>query len=148
MTELHPTTTAVWTRLHRATAAVTEAIEAALKAEDLPPLGWYDVLWEIEKAPEGIRPLTLQGRLLLPQYALSRLVDRLDKAGYVTRQACEADGRGQVLVLTPAGRAVRARMWPVYSSVLASGVEARLNREEAATLARLLQRLSAPEQAQ
>lgn len=146
MTDLHPTTTAVWTRLIRAASGLTDGVETALKAEGLPPLGWYDVLWEMEKAPEGIRHLTLQDRLLLPQYALSRLVDRLDKAGYVTRQACEADGRGQVLVLTPEGRAVRARMWPVYAAALASGVEARLTREEAATLARLLARLSAPEQ--
>lgn len=146
MTELSPTTTAVWTRLHRASSAVTAAVEAAFKDAGLPPLGWYDVLWEIEKAPEGIRPLALQDRLLLPQYGLSRLVDRLEKAGYVTRQACETDGRGQVLALTPEGRAVRARMWPIYAAVLAASVEARLSREEAATLARLLARLSAPEQ--
>lgn len=145
MTELSATTTAVWTRLNRATSAVTGAVEAALRAADLPPLGWYDVLWEIEKAPGGIRPLVLQDRLLLPQYALSRLVDRLVKAGYVAREACESDGRGQVLILTAEGRAVRARMWPVYAAALQAGVEARLTRAEAATLAGLLARLSAPE---
>jgi DNA-binding MarR family transcriptional regulator len=147
MTDPTPTTTAIWTRLIRAGSALTASIEAALKAQGLPPLGWYDVLWEIDQAASGIRPLALQERLLLPQYGLSRLVERLDKAGYVTRQACEADGRGQVLVLTEAGRAVRARMWPVYSAALVTGLQDRFSREEALTLARLLERLSAPEQA-
>ena len=89
MIDPQPTTTAVWTRLIRAGSALTDQIEAALKAQGLPPLGWYDVLWEIEKAAAGgIRPLVLQDRLLLPQYGLSRLIERLDRAGYVTRQPC------------------------------------------------------------
>ena len=146
MTDPHPTTTAVWTRLIRAEAVLTTSIEAALKAQGLPPLGWYDALWEIEKARTGIRPLVLQDRLLLPQYGLSRLVERLDKAGYVTRAACTEDGRGQVLLLTPEGGAVRARMWPVYAGALTAAIEARLGRDEAATLARLLAKLSGPAQ--
>lgn len=146
MNDPTPTTTAVWTRLIRAGSALTASIEAALKSEGLPPLSWYDVLWEIEQAAAGIRPLALQERLLLPQYGLSRLVERLDKAGYVTREACAEDGRGQVLVLTPEGLAVRAKMWPVYAAALVAGLQDRFSREEAVTLARLLERLSAPEQ--
>ena len=96
----------------------------ALKAEGLPPLGWYDVLWETEKATNGIRPLTLQDRLLLPQYGLSRLVERMVKAGLVARLDCETDGRGQVLVLTEEGRMTRGRMWPVYASALQSQIGA------------------------
>jgi len=137
------TTTAIWTGLIRAGGRVQAAVEAALKAAGLPALGWYDALWEIEKAGE-IRPLMLQDRLLLPQYGLSRLVDRMEKAGLVQRRACDDDGRGQVLSLTEAGRAVRGRMWPVYAGVLLAEVEARLDPEAAADLARSLQRLADP----
>lgn len=135
---LPPTVTAIWTRLIRAGARIQARAEAALKAEGLPPLGWYDALWEIEKAETGIRPLVLQDRLLLPQYGLSRLVERMVTAGLVARLACDADGRGQMLHLTEAGRDVRARMWPVYAEMLTTEIGARLSPDDAAQLARLL----------
>lgn len=138
MADPHPSTTAVWTRLIRAGSRLVGAVEAALRAAELPPLDWYDVLWEIEKAPDGVRPLVLQERLLLPQYGLSRLVERMDRAGYLERRACAEDGRGQVLVLTAEGRRVRAAMWPVYSATLVAQVENRISRDEALALARLL----------
>ena len=88
---------------------------------------WYDVLWELERAPEGARrPVELEGRLLLAQYNLSRLVDRLAQAGYLTKHRCDKDGRGQVLVLTEAGKALRQRMWGIYSAAIERYVGSRL----------------------
>lgn len=137
-----PATIAVWTGLNRASAAVRAAIESALQAASLPPLDWYDALWEIEKsAPGGIRPFALQERLLLPQYGLSRLIERLVKAGYVERRACDGDGRGQMLHLSPQGALVRAAMWPVYARTLSTSLNTRLSEAEALTLARLLQQI-------
>lgn len=133
---------ALWTGLIRANADLQARIEAALQAKGLPPLAWYDALWEIEKAgTEGIRPFALQDRLLLPQYGLSRLIERLVKAGYVERRACAGDGRGQMLHLTGEGARVRAAMWPVYETTLTGAVEARLSAAETVDLARLMQRL-------
>ncbi len=137
-----PSTTAVWTRLIRAGSHVQSRIEAALQAQSLPPLAWYDALWEIEQAgADGIRPFALQERLLLPQYGLSRMIERLVKAGYVARRACDEDGRGQRLHLTGSGAAVRTRMWPVYAATLRETVTDKLTTDEALNLARLLARL-------
>ena len=137
-----PAVLAVWTGLIRASADLQGRIEAALRAQSLPPLAWYDALWEIEKAgADGIRPFALQDRLLLPQYGLSRLIDRMVKAGYVDRRACDGDGRGQVLHLTGAGAEVRAAMWPVYATSLKAAVENRLTEAEAEALAQLVKRL-------
>ena len=64
-----------------------EAVEARLKAADLPPLGWYDVLLELEKAGEaGLRPFELQARLLLPQYGVSPTL-----AGIPSRRTTDGD---------------------------------------------------------
>ncbi len=137
-----PATLAVWTGLIRASADLQDRIEAALQTRALPSLAWYDALWEIEKAgADGIRPFALQDRLLLPQYGLSRLIERLVKAGYVERRACDGDGRGQMLHLTGDGAQVRAAMWPVYAAALTGAVEDRLTEAEAQELARLVQRL-------
>ena len=136
----HASTMLIWARLMRAGGQIAARIEAALKAEGLPPLGWYAALWEIEQAG-SVRPLALHEGLLLPQYAVSRLVQRLVQAGLVARSAVAGDGRGQVLHLTPEGKAVRARMWPVYASALRAGIEARLQPAQALGLARGLGRL-------
>jgi DNA-binding MarR family transcriptional regulator len=135
----------LWTGLMRASTRLGDRIEADLKAAGLPPLGWYDALWEIQKAgDDGLRPVELQPRLLLPQYGLSRLIDRLVRAGYVARGACADDGRGQILRLTPEGRTVREKMWPVYRQALLSALDARLSPAGAENLSAGLAALAQP----
>lgn len=135
-------TQAAWALLMRTSRGLLEDIEAALKAAGLPPLAWYDVLLEIEKAGnEGMRPFELKNRLLLPQYGTSRLLDRMVTAGLVDRQDCEDDGRGQIVSISDRGRETRASMWPVYGKVLATRIGAKLTPEEAIQLARLLSKI-------
>ena len=134
-----------WARLLRAHQAALGRVESALKEAGLPPLGWYDVLLGLERAgPEGVRPFALERALLLPQYGLSRLLARMEEAGLVARGACPGDGRGQMVAVTDAGRAMRARMWPVYGAALQQAVGARLCAAEADSLADLLGKLVAP----
>ena len=133
---------AVWVALLRAGTAVQSAIQTEAKAAGFPPLEWYDVLWELERAhPRGRRPFELEGRLLLAQYNLSRLIDRLERAGYVARQRCREDGRGQVLVITEAGQAIRKEMWRVVSAAIDRHIGAKLSEEDARALCELLLQL-------
>jgi DNA-binding MarR family transcriptional regulator len=138
-----PQTIAAWTRLMTASRVLLDRIEAALKAEGLPSLSWYDALWELERAEGGLRPFELQERLLLPQYGMSRLLDRLVSADLVERLAVEEDGRGQRVRITTTGRETRGRMWPVYAGELCRLVEAPLREREAEALAASLGRLIA-----
>jgi DNA-binding MarR family transcriptional regulator len=138
-----PEAVAVWSRLVTASRVLLDRVEAALKATGLPPLGWYDALWELERSGTGLRPFELQEQLLLPQYGMSRLLDRLEGAGLVERLACEDDGRGQLARITEAGQAMRRRMWPVYADELRTLVEAPLRPGEAEALAAGLGRLIA-----
>ncbi|HKJ62216.1 MAG TPA: MarR family winged helix-turn-helix transcriptional regulator [Hyphomicrobiales bacterium] len=129
----------VWARLVRAHHCALSRIEADLKKAELPPLGWYDALLELERAGAcGLRPFELEQQLLLPQYGLSRLLQRLELAGYVTRWRCEQDGRGQVVSITDQGREVRERMWPVYAAALQDVVGEKLDDQQAKELADLL----------
>src|SRR5687767_15384154 len=110
-----------WSRLIRAQCAALCVVEQALKAEGLPPLEWYDVLWELERAGP-LRPRDLQGRLLLAQYNLSRLLDRMADAGLVERRSCKEDGRGLVVAVSKGGVKLRRRMWPVYADAIQSAI--------------------------
>jgi DNA-binding MarR family transcriptional regulator len=135
-------TTAAWIGLMRAQRLVMGRVEARLKAAELPPLSWYDALWELEKAgEEGLRPFELEKALLFEQYNLWRLADRLVSAGLIHRCVCPDDRRGQVLRVTEEGRALRREMWKVYGDAIEDAMGCRLSAEEAETLAALLNKL-------
>lgn len=137
-----PQTTRIWTSLLNTGQALLDGIESELKNNNLPRLGWYDVLLEIEKAgPDGIRPYELKERLLLPQYGLSRMLGRIAEAGLINREEVENDGRGQTIKLTPKGLAIRKAMWPVYAETLVNSIQDKLSKSEAAELERILRKL-------
>lgn len=136
--------TRAWVRLMRARDAVLGAIERDLKAAGLPPLAWYDVLWELTRAEGGrLRPFEIERATLLAQYNLSRLLDRLEKEGLVAREPCADDARGQWVVITEKGRAMQARIWKIYARAIEKHVGDRLDDKSAAALAELLGRLTA-----
>lgn len=139
------TVTRAWARLMRAQQGALSHIQARLKAAGLPPLAWYDVMLEVERAGEpGLRPFELERLMLLPQYGLSRLLERIEAAGYIHRWPSDDDGRGQIVTLTDSGRALRRRMWPVYAAAINSGVGVHLSEDEAAALGELLGKLIPP----
>ena len=105
---------AFWVALNLAYRSVHREIEKALKAEGLPPLRWYDVLWELERADGGMRPFELERSLLFEQSNLSRMLRRIINDGLVEERAYEGDGRGKVLLITAKGLEVRRDMWTVY----------------------------------
>jgi DNA-binding MarR family transcriptional regulator len=123
-----------WAILLTAHATLVERIEAALAAAGLPSLSWYDVLWELEKADGRLRMHNLARRVVLSRSNLTRLADRLEDAGLITREDCAEDGRGYDLVLTRAGRAMRKKMWPVYEA----GIERVFSRHVTADEARAI----------
>lgn len=144
MSEKPPTDAVVtaWTRLVRAQIAVLGAVEADLKSAGFPPLEWYDVLLELKRAGEaGLRPFEFEGRLLIAQHNVSRLLDRLEKAGLVERRRHEQDGRGQVVVVTAAGLDLQRNMWPVYQQAIQRHVGCKLDGAEADRLGALLGKL-------
>jgi len=133
-----------WVRLMKAQQVVLDRIEDALKSAALPPLSWYDVLLELERSGDrGLRPFELQREMLLAQYNLSRLLDRMEDAGHLSRRRCADDGRGQIVVITKSGKRLRRRMWPVYAAAIRDAVGNHLTEKEARSLDLLLGKLLA-----
>lgn len=142
MTEkLSDAVTNAWIRLVRARHKVVSAVEADGKSAGVLPMEQYDVLWELERAPEGRRPYELEQRLLFAQYNLSRLIDRMVEAGLVRKASCPEDKRGHVLHITEAGRKARKATWPSYAKAINRHVGAKLSEAEAEKLAALLGKL-------
>ena len=133
---------AAWARLLKASAKLTDAAEANLKAAGLPPLAWYDALLELHRAGTGgLSPADLEREMLLPQYNVSRLVDRLESAGQAARLPHPDDARRQILRITRSGTDLIRRMWRVYRRTIAEEFAARLGKSDAERLAAILKRL-------
>ena len=131
------------TRLLRAADLAGQHCAATLRAAGLPPPEWYDVLLTLERSGPQ-RPRALQIALGTEQYALSRLLDRIVRAGLVTRTPCPDDARGHTLDLTNEGKMMRAAMWPVYAHAIEDALGARVDDEGRAALAGLLAPLAEP----
>ena len=132
---------ATWVAIVRASNGIIAGVTADAKAAGLPPLEWYDVLWDLERHAEGVRPFELEERLLFAQYNLSRLIERLVEAGLVRREVCPTDKRGQMLFITDAGKKARKATWPHYARAVNQHLGDKLNEAETEKLAALLGKL-------
>src|ERR1700709_1383543 len=88
----------------RSHQAICRALDTQLSEEAGIPLAHYDVLVQLSNAGGQLRMRDLAGRLLLSRSGVTRLIDRLDRDGLVTRRACAQDGRGQYACITDGGR--------------------------------------------
>jgi DNA-binding MarR family transcriptional regulator len=134
--------TEAWIRLARLQSRVLDAVEHDLKKAGFPPLGWYDALLELSRAPNGeMRPVELEKQMLIPQYSTSRLIDRLVEEGLAAKKECPRDKRGQFVAITDAGRDLQKRMWLSYSAAIEKHVGSKLSDADAVKLCELLDRL-------
>ena len=106
---------AAWRAFLNAHAHVTRRISRDLVEAGLPDLSWYDVLWTLYRAPgRHLRVNELARGVVLSPTAMSRFVDRVEAAGYVTRDSDPDDRRALRVTLTEPGVELLRRMWPVY----------------------------------
>ena len=112
---LRPPEMAAWQALIRGFATVVRRLEGELEAEHGLTLAGYDVLAHLSAVPgRRLRMTDLADCALLSRSGLTRLVDRLGRAGLVTRQRCEADGRVVYAVLTDAGYRGLQQAYPTH----------------------------------
>lgn len=132
-----------WIALQRVAPLLQEQVDAKLKAENLPDLADYSILWSLDRAGKPVRPRDIGLLLFIPRYQVSRMIDRLVRRGLVKRQACAEDKRGHLLSLTKKGRALRLAVWAVYAPAMAEAMSG-ISEDEADVIAKLVNRLAKP----
>ncbi|MEV7178076.1 MarR family transcriptional regulator [Kitasatospora sp. NPDC093679] len=125
-------------RLHRVAALLAEELSVVYGRYGLGE-GEFDVLAALRRAGDPFEraPSELAAHTMVTTGAMTKRVDRLERAGLVTRRRSDADGRGRVVALTPAGRELIDRAFTDHMRNEHRLVEA-LSPVEAAALEALL----------
>jgi DNA-binding MarR family transcriptional regulator len=133
-----------WGALLKVHAALVPRLDRELQETHGLPLTWYDVLLELNSAPE--RRLTM-GQLgavaAVSRTRVSRVVDELVRAGLVARESNPDDGRSAFAALTPAGRAALRKAAPTYVAAVQREFTDHLTTREADVLAGALRKVLA-----
>jgi DNA-binding MarR family transcriptional regulator len=139
---------AAWRAVLLAQSRVVRAIEADLENAGAIPLTWYDVLLELNGAPERrLRMQQLGLRTVLSRSRVSRLVDELEAHGLAQRLPDPNDGRATLATITPAGRAALRSAAPIYLRGIERHFTRHLSIEQQRAIAAWFQKVVGAHQA-
>lgn len=127
---------AAWRSVLLAQHRVVAAIERDLADADLIPLSWYDVLLELNAAPDAcLRMQDLGSKVVLSRSRVSRLVDDLESSDLVVRRPDPDDGRATLACLTTQGRKAFRRAAKVYLRGIEQHFTSHLSDDERQAIA-------------
>ena len=131
-----------WVSFLRAHAAITRELSAQLQREHGLTLNDYEVLLHLSYAEGGmLRRVDLAERVLLTASGITRLLEGLERCGYVSKETCASDARVSYAKLTPEGRAKLRAAGFTHLRGIDDLFVSRYSGSELATLAELLARL-------
>ncbi|HSS23379.1 MAG TPA: MarR family winged helix-turn-helix transcriptional regulator [Mycobacterium sp.] len=93
------------------------AVDARLRAEFNLPLSRFEPMQVIARRP-SCRVYDIAEELSITVGGASKLVDRIEAAGYCVRRANPGDRRSSIILLTTAGRRVLAKAAKVFEGEL------------------------------
>jgi DNA-binding MarR family transcriptional regulator len=108
--------------------------------ESSVPEAWFEVLLRLARSGGRLRMAELAAQVRLSTSGLTRLVDRVEAAGLVAREACPTDRRGANAVLTPAGEELLRRELPSHLDAIQRNIVEPMGND-LASLEELLRRL-------
>jgi DNA-binding MarR family transcriptional regulator len=94
----------LWLRLFASSNLIAGELRARLQAEFGISLARFDLLAQLERAPDGLTMSLLSRRLMVTNAAVTGVTNALVEEGFVERLDDAADRRRAILRLTPAGR--------------------------------------------
>jgi DNA-binding MarR family transcriptional regulator len=133
-----------WVQLLRGQSAAVKVINAQLVADHGLTINDYECMLLLARAEERrMRRVDLAEQLILTASGVTRLLDGLEKEGWVDRAACASDRRVTYAVLTDEGYEKLRDASKSHIADLRTFFEARYSSEELEQLAQLLGRLPA-----
>ncbi len=132
-----------WRAMLLAYNSAMRAIDAELARAGSIPLTWYDVLLELNAAPEGrLRMQDLSDRVVLSRTRISRLVDDMANAGLVGKTRDDDDRRVVWATITASGRRGFRATAPLYLRCIEAHFSVHLTEDEKTVVRTALHKVS------
>jgi DNA-binding MarR family transcriptional regulator len=132
-----------WRGLLRAHASLAKRLEGRLEREHGLQLSSYEVLQHLMDAPAGrMRMCDLAEYAQLSRSGLTRLVDRLERDGLLSRCTCRHDARGAYACLTEGGRERLEAARGTHRAVVREHFLSHFSEPELETLGRMWERIT------
>ncbi len=142
ISDLDDASVTAWGLVLEGTNRVSGALGRQLEDEVGIPLTWFEVLLRLARSPDRrLRMVELSRQISFSDSGLSRLADRMEKAGLIDRALCRTDRRGTEAVLTGEGAEVLERALAVHLRGLRTHVLDHLTAQELDVLTRVMDRL-------
>jgi len=131
-----------WVSFLRSHAAITRQLNVDLLNVHGLTLNDYEALLHLSSAENGMmRRVDLAESVLLTASGITRLLDGLERAGYVEKARCASDARVSYAKLTEAGHAILEEASTTHLAGIEEHFTSRYSDEELRTLGELLSHL-------
>ncbi len=131
-----------WRQYLRASRMLEAVLDHDLQAHGLQ-LSEYEIISVLSEQPDSrLRMSEIAELVVQSRSRLTHTAGRLEKRGWVRREACVGDRRGVELVLTEAGQAEIARMAPTHVGSVRNNLVDHLTREDFLALGRAMAAVS------
>ncbi|MFF8611498.1 MarR family winged helix-turn-helix transcriptional regulator [Streptomyces sp. NPDC015350] len=130
----------VWRAYLHATTLMEDHLDRQLQRDAGMPHIYYGLLVQLSQAPRRrMRMTELARNAKITRSRLSHAVARLEKSGWVRREDCPSDKRGQNAVLTDEGHEMLHRSAPGHVSAVRQAMFDRLTPEQVRSLGEIMQ---------
>jgi len=131
--------------LFETNARMSREIGTELEAACQLPLAWFDVLLQLRQSDGGrLKMNQIADAIVHSTGGTTRLIDRLEEAGFVRREHCAKDRRAIWVAITEEGGAKLDEALLVHLRYLDDNLATRLDDTERGVLAGLLTKLNVP----
>ncbi|MEU9186591.1 MarR family transcriptional regulator [Streptomyces sp. NPDC048484] len=120
-----------WRAFMHATTLLEDHLDRQLQRDAGMPHIYYGLLVQLVEAPRRrLRMTELAMKAKITRSRLSHAIARLEKNGWVRREDCPSDKRGQFAVLTDEGDEVLKRIAPGHVAAVRQALFDRLTSEQ------------------
>ncbi|MFH9754919.1 MarR family winged helix-turn-helix transcriptional regulator [Streptomyces griseus] len=133
-----------WRAYRHATTLLEDHLDRQLQRDAGMPHIYYGLLVQLSQAPRRRMRMTELARdAKITRSRLSHAIARLEKNGWVRREECPSDKRGQNAVLTDDGYKMLRRSAPGHVEAVRQAMFDRLTPEQVSSLGEIMRVLAA-----
>ena len=131
-----------WRLFIETSLALVDVLDTELQEAAGIPQRWYDALVHLEESPDGIPMTELADQILYSKSGFTRLIDRMEEAGLVSRVRPQNDRRSILVTITDQGTQTMQNARPHHRDGINRHFSKHLTHTDTKALTHALEKIS------